>query len=119
MSISKEGKLVSRTFASLRDHGFIVTNFNTHRHVKTGSMQKLTDYIIIGHSGIHFIEVKLESTGDTMKPHQKMAKYFIEKVQERCPFVHYWLIVNLEQAHQIFEFILNGSPNQKGERIGI
>ena len=117
MSISKEGKLVSASLAELRRFGFIVTNFNTHRHVKTGSMQKLTDYIIAGHTGVHFIEVKLESTGDTMKPHQKLFKHIIERISERCVWVNYWLIVNLDQAHTAFQIILNGTEEQLGEKL--
>lgn len=119
MSISKEGKLVSVSFAQLRQFGFLVFNFNTHRHVKTGSMQKLTDYIIIGNTGIHFVEVKLESTGDSFKPHQVMVKKLLEKLVEKTIWINYWKVVNLEQAHIVFEMILNGTPIQKGEKLGI
>lgn len=105
--------MISASFAELRQYGFIVTNFNTHKHVKTGSMQKLTDYIIAGSTGLHFIEVKLESTGDSYKPHQLMFKNIIEKISEDCTLIHYWKVVSLEQASFVFEMILNGSPNQR------
>lgn len=117
--ISREGSMISASFAQLRDFGFIVTNFNTHRHVKTGAMQRLTDYIIMGDTGIHFIEVKLESTKDTMKPHQVLVKHLITQVSKLTPFVNYWTVKDLEDAHAVFDMILNGTPEQKGVKIGV
>lgn len=116
--ISKEGKLISATFAELRQFGFIVANFNTQGKKRLGSgMRKLCDYIIAGHSGLHFIEVKLESTGDRIRPDQVMFKKIITAISSWTVWVHYWSVVSLDQAGVCYDLILNGSPDQKGVKL--
>lgn len=118
MSISQEGKLVSRTYAELRKFGFLVYNFNTRRKMQE-SMAKLCDQLIVGATGIHFIEIKLESTRDRMKPNQLLFKKLIEMVASKTVWVKYWMISSLEEANVNFEFILNGTPDQKGDKLGV
>ena len=119
MSISAEGKMVSKTYAELRTYGFLVYNFNTQRKMKTGATMKLCDQIIVGDTGIHFIEIKLEATRDTLKPHQKLFKKLIELVASKTCWVKYWMITSLKDASANYELILNGTPDQEGKKLGI
>ena len=119
MSISAEGKLVSKTYAELRAYGFLVYNFNTQRAMKTGATMRLCDQIVVGDTGLHFIEVKLESTKDRMKPHQLLFKKLIEMIASRTVWVKYWMIQSLDDAQTNYELILNGTPDQKGDKLGV
>lgn len=82
-------------------------------------MAKLTDYIIAGTTGLHFIEVKLSSTKDSMRPAQLALQKLLRKLEEKCIWIHYWKCVSSEEANFIFENILSGTLNQKGERLGV
>lgn len=117
--ISAENKMISNSYAELRDFGFLVYNFNTQRRMTHGATNKLCDLIVMGNTGLHFIEVKLKSTSDTMKPDQIIFKKIIELVSKKTPYVHYWMIRDLEDAHAVFDMILSGTPDQKGEALGV
>lgn len=117
--ISQENKIISNSYAELRDFGFLVYNFNTQRKMIHGATNKLCDIIVIGHTGIHFIEIKLRSTKDTIKPDQVIFKKVVEQVAQKTPHVHYWMVRDLEDAHAVFDMILSGTPDQKGETLGV
>lgn len=110
MSISKEASEITKVFAELRNHGYIVVNHNTNTYIKSRTIQKLTDYIIIGRTGIHFIEVKLKSTKDTIKPHQEKIRETLIQLQlkDESKLIHYWICATLENAQFIYMEILNG-----------
>ncbi len=116
MSISKEGKDISKTFADLRDAGFLVYNFNTHKRMAE-AQGKLCDHIILGDTGLHFIEVKLFSTKDTMKPKQKLFAFLINKIAEKSIWVNYWMIHKLDDAVGTYDAILNGTEQQGEDRL--
>lgn len=118
MSISAEGKDISKTFAGLRELGFLVYNFNTQKPMKSGAMNKLCDHIVLGDTGIHFIEVKLHSTKDTMKPKQLLFAHLIKAIADRCIWVNYWIVHSLVDAQNAHDAILNGKENQEGEKLG-
>lgn len=114
MSISREATIISNKFAKLRQFGFLVYNFNT-RSKMPRNMAKLTDYIVVGVTGLHFIEVKLSSTKDRMNPPQLALQKLLRKLEERCIWIHYWKCVSSEEANFIFDNILAGTVNQKGD----
>ena len=116
MSISKEGKDISKTFADLRSAGFLVYNFNTHKRMAEGQ-GKLCDHIVLGDTGLHFIEVKLFSTRDSMKPKQKLFAFLINKIAEKSIWVNYWMIHKLDDAVGAYDAILNGTEQQEEERL--
>lgn len=116
MSISKEGKLISQSFAELKKFGFLIYNFNTYRAMQR-SMSKLCDHIVAGETGLHFVEVKLTSTGDKMSDGQRLFKKVIWAIVARTPWVNYWSVHNLDEAHYVFEQILNGTEFQKGDKL--
>lgn len=116
MSISAEGKNISKTFADLRNVGFLVYNFNTPSRMNV-AQGKLCDHIVLGDTGLHFVEVKLYSTKDTMKPKQKLFAYLINLISQQTVWVNYWIIHSLEEASGVYDAILNGTENQEGERL--
>lgn len=116
MSISQEGKDISKTFAGLRELGFLVYNFNTPSKMREGQ-GKLCDHIVLGDTGLHFMEVKLFSTGDRMKPKQKLFAHLIKKISEKSIWVNYWMINKLDDAASTYEAILHGTESQEGERL--
>ena len=116
MSISQEGKNISKTFADLRTVGFLVYNFNTHKRMAE-AQGKLCDHIILGDTGLHFIEVKLHSTKDNMKPKQKLFAYLINTIADKSIWVNYWLIHKLDDAVTTYDAILNGTEQQEGEKL--
>ena len=117
MSISKEGKDISKTFADLREAGFLVYNFNTPSRMNV-AQGKLCDHIVLGDTGLHFIEVKLHSTKDTMKPKQRLFAHLINLISQQTIWVNYWMIHSLEQASGVYDAILNGTESQEGETLG-
>ena len=117
MSISQEGKDISRTFADLRDAGFLVYNFNTQKPMKSGAMNKLCDHIVLGNTGMHFIEVKLFSTKDKMNPKQQLFAFLINKIADKSIWINYWLINKLDDAVGTYDAILNGTEQQGEERL--
>ena len=96
--ISEEAKKISTEFAKLREKGFWVYNFNTQKPMKYGSTKKFCDLLVIGENGVHFIEVKLESTKDTEKPIQKLFRLCIERLEKLTPYITYWKIHSLKDA---------------------
>ena len=85
MSISADAKLISKTFADLRDLGFLVLNYNAKTMKNRGGMKGWVDLCIIGRNcdgydsraGIHMIEVKLDNTRDRFKAAQKQVAELI------------------------------------------
>ena len=116
MSISQEGKNISKTFAGLREFGFLVYNFNTPSKMREGQ-GKLCDHIVLGDTGLHFLEVKLFSTADKMKPKQKLFSYLIKSIADKCIWVNYYILHTLDDAQVAYESILNGTESQEGERL--
>ncbi len=109
MSISKEAKLISTTFSDLREFGFIVNNLNTYKKMQR-SMNKLCDLIIIGkETGVHFIEVKLASTNDTMKPNQKDFADVVSHLSNQTDKINFWVIHGLDEAYAVYDYILHGT----------
>jgi hypothetical protein len=118
MSISKEAKMISATFAELRKFGFLVWNFNSvYRARLTSGMSKLCDHIVAGETGLHFVEVKLTSTKDKLSAGQKSFKKIIAVISQYTVWINYWTIQDLEVAEFVFENILNGTKDQKGEKL--
>lgn len=116
MSISEDAKIISKTFGDLRhikdkDNKpvFVVNNLNTYRKMQK-SMNKLCDLIIMSKkTGIHFIEVKLTVTKDTIKANQKHFAEVVSHVANQTDQVHYWVIHNLDEAYAVYDFILHGT----------
>jgi hypothetical protein len=116
--ISKEATLISTTFAELRDmedevgeQAFIVYNFNSPRKLTKGQA-KLCDHIVIGKScGIHFIEVKLDSTKDKTSIGQQLFAKVITHIANQTDRVNYWIIHNLDEAYAVYDYIMNGDSS--------
>jgi hypothetical protein len=125
MSISKEATLISTNFADLRDiedaegeKAFLVYNFNSPRRLTKGQA-KLCDHIIMSKkTGLHFIEVKLDSTKDKMSIGQKLFAKIISYISEQNEGVHYWIIHNLDEAYAVFDYILHGYNEITGGNNG-
>ena len=105
--ISKEAKLISTTFAGLRELGFIVFNYNAKSMKTKGGMKGFVDLLIIGKTGTHYIEVKLDSTDDKFKPAQKELGVMISRLSDKTNLINYWVIHNLEESYAVFDYILN------------
>ena len=107
MSISADAKLISKTFAGLREFNFLVFNYNAKTMKNRGGMKGWVDLCVIGKTGIHLIEVKLDNTKDKFKPAQKKLGEMISKLNKETDLINYWVIHNLEEAYAIFDYILN------------
>ena len=110
MSISQDAKIISTTFAGLREFGIIVFNFNAKSmRYKAGGFKGFCDMVLISErTGVHFIEVKLDSTKDRFKPAQKLLGELITKLTNKSEFINYWVIHNLDEAYAVFDVALNG-----------
>lgn len=113
MSISVDAKIISTTFAGLREFNIIVFNFNAKSmRYKAGGFKGFCDMVIISEkTGIHFIEVKLDSTKDRFKPAQKVLGTLMTKLTNKSEYINYWVIHNLDEAYAVFDVCLNGINN--------
>lgn len=118
MSISNEAKLISTTFSGLREFGFIVNNFNTYRKMQR-SMNRLCDLIILGkQTGVHFIEIKLDSTEDRYRKGQKEFAEVVGHLSNLTEEINYWIIHNLDEAYAVYDAILHGTIARRDTNNG-
>jgi len=103
--VSKEATEISKEFLKLKKFDCIVVNFNTNRPVKHRSIQKLTDHIIIGKEAIYFIEVKLKSTKDQYKEHQRAVKTKLDNLAKKCSCIYSFECISLVDAKYITNII--------------
>ena len=108
--ISQEAKEISAVFAKLRECGCWVYNFNTYKRMQE-SMNRFCDHLVIGESGVHFIEVKLLSTKDTEKPHQKLFAKLIQRLASYTDLIHYWKVIDMEEAEMVFGIAKDWKPD--------
>lgn len=104
-----EKTAISKALGKLRDFGFIVITFNSHKKLGRG-MVGFVDHFIIAKGNIVFLEVKLK--GDVMSEPQKKLRDALLKIQHETytpSYTHYMQINDLEQAKNFVDNILKGA----------
>lgn len=104
--ISTENKMISDAFAKLRnDTNCFVYNFNTQTRMKYGATKKLCDIIVIGKSGIRFVEIKLKSTKDRERGGQKAFAKLVTWLSSRTDLINYYRVTSFSEGMILTEFI--------------
>lgn len=100
---------ITKIFNTLKEAGYSVSTFNSHRAVGKG-MLYFPDHVFIGHGRIIFVEVKIGK--DTMSDGQQKLHTIIQESVVKNRFVDSFIVRDTESAIRVRDRILNAKKDK-------